>query len=496
MVPWGLRRSCTAAALAGVLVAAGGCFGPARLGPHPVARDTFPSTLPTKSAPPAGPVDGTSQPAADDVYRGYGNPAIDVLHYDLTVDWKPATQTLTGTATLTIRVARPVNEIELDFTDGFTVSEAVLGTAPVQPTRHDHRLVLPSASPLPAETRLTAMVKYRGTPKETPFPGVRSDVAALGAQLTGDGGVYAMQEPYGAFTWFPANDQPSDKALFDVAITAPDGWTGVSSGRFMGTSPAPGGTVTRWHGTEPISTYLIAFAVDRFTRHDVTGPHSLPMTLWVRPSDEPTMLDIASRAPAMIAWLERRFGPYAFSSAGVVVVPDRSAMETQTMVTMGWHLSGWRGESVLLHELAHQWFGDTVTPRTWRDVWLNEGFASYAELLYGVDRGHSDLDRTLRAWWEDDKINRPKYGPPVNYDPQAFAEHNVYFGPALMLHELRRTLGDDRFFAMLHDWVQLHRYSNQDRASFTAWASAYTGRDLAPIIDKWLDSTTTPALPS
>jgi aminopeptidase N len=207
------------------------------------------------------------------------------------------------------------------------------------------------------------------------------------------------------------------------------------------------------------------------------------------------MADLLARTPVMIAWLERRFGPYPFSSAGVVVVPDRSAMETQSMVTMG-PLTGRRGESVLLHELAHQWFGDAVSPRTWRDVWLNEGFATYVEALYGADRGFADLDTTIRAWWEDDKVNRPKYGPPVGYDPHAFAEHNVYFGPALMLHELRRTLGDELFFALAHDWAQQHRYTNQDRASFTAWVERYTGRHLSPVIDKWLDSTTTPALPT
>jgi aminopeptidase N len=157
--------------------------------------------------------------------------------------------------------------------------------------------------------------------------------------------------------------------------------------------------------------------------------------------------------------------------------------------------SGRRGESVLLHELAHQWFGDSVTPRTWRDVWLSEGFATYIETLYGVDRWRASLTDTLRAWWEDDKIDRVRSGPPANYDRLAFAEHNVYFGPALMLHELRRQLGDDRFFAMLHDWAQHHAYTNQDRASFTDWLDRYTGRDLSPVVNKWLDSTTTPAYP-
>src|SRR5262249_25357889 len=155
-----------------------------------------------------------------------------------------------------------------------------------------------------------------------------------------DGTLWSMQEPYGAFSWFPCSDQPSDKALYDVSITTPGGWTGVTSGRFIGSSPAADGSTTaRWQATEPIASYLGARAVARSGRHALPGPRGTPVTLWLRPADEPDMLSLLRQTPDLLGWLERRFGPYPFATAGVVVVDGTSAMETQTMVTIS-HLTG------------------------------------------------------------------------------------------------------------------------------------------------------------
>jgi aminopeptidase N len=277
-----------------------------------------------------------------------------------------------------------------------------------------------------------------------------------------------------------------------VDVTVPEGWAGVSSGRLTGTTPA-GGTVTyHWRETEPIATYLVAFAVGRFDRVDATGPHGIPVTYWVRPADRAATEPTLSRTPELISWLEERLGRYPFATAGVLVVPGETGMETQTMITLG-PLSGRGAVAVLVHELAHQWFGDAVSPRTWRDVWLNEGFATYLQMLYTVDKLGGDREAIVRAWRTDDAKWRAQAGPPGRYDPRQFAAHNVYVGPALMLDEIRRRIGDNRFQSLLRDWVQQHRYTNQDRASFTAWLNGYAGQDLTAVVNAWLDSPTTPA---
>jgi aminopeptidase N len=455
----------------------------------PEREPAFPSALPTRPAPPATALDGASQPVADPVYPEYGNPALDVRHYDLALDWQPGTGTLTGRATLTIAIMAPVSEIALDFARTYQIKSASIDGAAAAPARRDRDgdLVLPAGAPLAVGRVVTTVIEYEGQPRALPFPGVRRDAASIGARSESSGVLFSLQEPYGAHTWFPCSDQPSDKALFDVAITVPPGWAGVSSGRLTGVEA----NTYRWKGTEPNATYVVALAVDRFQRSDATGPHGLPVSYWVPGDLAGRMLPVLRRTPSMIEWLERRFGPYPFATAGVVVVPAPTAMETQSMVTMG-PIAGQAGEGVLLHELAHQWFGDSVTPRTWRDLWLNEGFATYAQLLYEAEHFGRNLQGAMRRLHREDTADRQRAGPPSRYDPKLFGEHNVYFGPALMLHELRLRLGDGAFFALLHDWAQHHRHTNQDRASF----SAFVGRpDLVAIVDKWLDAPTTPALP-
>jgi aminopeptidase N len=484
------RAAVLAAALAAaVCLASAGCTAGDRAEPTGPSADPLPTRAPT--ATPTAPADGTSRPVADPVYPDYGNPKIDVRHYDLDLRWEPATRTLTGSAALTIRAVTELDDVALDFSDALTVDGATVNGTAVRPTRRTGDLVVPTGARVARDTELTVTIRYHGRPEPADFPGTRPDVPAIGAQIADDGAIFAMQEPYGAFTWYPCSDQPSDEARYDIAITAPTGWAGVASGRLVGTAPSASGVTHRYRADQPIATYLVAFAVDRFQRHQDTGPRGLPITYWVRAPDADRMLPTLRQSPAMLEWLERRLGPYPFDSAGVVIVQGQSGMETQTMVTLG-PLTGSNAAPVLLHEYAHHWFGDSVTPRTWADMWLNEGFALYLQMVWTVeDRGGDPAD-TIQQWRELDESERPEAGPPASYRPDRFASRNVYVGPALMLHEIRRRLGDPEFFAMLHDWAQHHPHTNQDRASFTAWLNAYTGQDLTPILNRWLDSPTTP----
>jgi aminopeptidase N len=427
------------------------------------------------------------------VYPQRGDPNIDVAAYRLVMSWSPADRTLTGSTELTVRATRPIAEAHLDLAGNLTVDAVTVDGHAVAAIGRGDKLLVPVGRTLNTDERFTVTVRYHGTPRMVPFPGTRADVDGLGARVGDGGAVWALSEPYGAYTWFACSDQPSDKALLDVDLTVPAGWSGVSSGRLTGETPAAGGARTfHWHQAEPIATYLVGFAADRYDRIDLTGPHGLPVTLWVRPTDRPVMEPLLRQVPDILAWLEARLGPYPFGSAGVVVVPDASGLETQSTVTLG-PIRGREALPVLVHELAHQWFGDTVTPRTWQDLWLSEGFATYVQMLYAVDRLDGDRADTVRAWRDTDAEWRPRAGPPARYDPALFASRNVYSGPALMLEEIRRRVGDARFAALLRDWPQQHRHTNQDRATFTAWLRGAAGADLTGVVDSWLDSRKTPA---
>ena len=455
------------------------------------------SAAPSGAAGPAGPdysawAAGRSTPVADPMYPGYGNPGVDVLHYGLELAWQPQTKTLTGTATLQLRAAADLTEVKLDFSKAYALDGVTLNGTAATGTVADTKLTVPGA--VAKDAFATLVVKYHGTPTTVPMPSHRRDVEPLGLTVTKDNGLWTMQEPYGASTWYPVNDQPSDKALYDIAVTVPDGWSAIASG----TPKGQAGNTFTYTATQPVASYLTTLAVGQYQKETAAGPRGIPLTYWYRPGPDDKALPYLRRSPRYLQWLEQRFGPYPFDSAGVLMVPSASGMETQQMITMGLPDYGSDADfktgfdADLLHEYAHQWFGDAVTPTNWNDLWLNEGWATYAQHLYTNER-----DKVTAKQWEDwargvDARLRKNLGPPGKPRADSFAESNVYMCPALMLHQIHKQIGDTAFFAMAADWAQKHRGTTQDRASFIAFVNQHTGKDFTSLINTWLDSPTTP----
>ena len=465
----------------------------------PDAAPTAPAA--SRSQPPAAAaVDyaawraGESEPVADELYPQRGNAGLDVLHYDLQLAWTPEDKTLEGTATLRIRPVEDAPAITLDFT-GMTVDKVTVDGAAATGTVAREKLTVPRA--VAKDEPLTLVVDYHGTPRTVKMPSRRGDAdEGLGLRATKDGSLWTMQEPWGALTWYPANEHPSDEALYDIAATVPKGWSAVASG-----TPGPVERTTfHYSSRDPVASYLVTLAAGKYRKTTAKGPHGLPLTYWTRPKTDDNLLTVLKESPEAIAFLEQRFGPYPFPTGGVVVVESESGMETQQMITLG----GGDGKkwskdiadshkSTLVHEYAHQWFGDAVTPTTWTDLWLNEGFAMYAQYLWEQKVfGFSDavLEKFLR---EQDAKLRKKSGPPGKPTAGYFAESNVYVCPAAMLKELNDDLGDKEFFALATAWVQEQRNTHQDRAAFIAFVNERTGKDFTQLINTWLDSKTTPA---
>ena len=473
-----------AVAVAVVALATTACEGASRS--DQPSRPSAPNAAPTP-APPSYRA-GRSQPVADPVYPDIGNPALDVLHYGLALRWAPSKALLSGSATLTIRAARDTDQIRLDFARPLRADKVTVDGNAVTATHRGQDLIIPAGRRLARDARVVVAVRYHGRPRALLGPLVRKDINTIGFTVGPDSSVYALQEPYGALTWYPVNDHPSDEALYDIALTVPRGWAGVSSGVLRGTSRSGGSVTYNWHTADPVASYLVALGIDRYRKHTATGPHGIPVTYWVRPQDSARALPVLRKTPRMLAWLEKRFGRYPFASTGVFTIQPDTGMETQTMVTLGRNIP----EEDLLHELAHQWFGDSVGPRTWREIWLNEGFATYVQLLYEADVLGRPQDRTLALWRQVDGLLRRRHGPPGQYKRDHFASGNVYYPPALMLHEIRKQIGDRKFFALLRAWVQQHHNVEADRALFTSWLKRYTGRNLTPLVNRWLDAPTTP----
>ena len=450
--------------------------------------------LPLAGPAAAAPYDrGISRPVEDSYYPAKGDPGIDTLHYDLDLTWLKKQRRLSGTADIRFRATRADTDFQLDLSSAMHVRKVSVNGVPAA---FDHRgKTLVVNRPVVRNQRYTATVVYRGTPRPTRGPASRSDVAKAGMRVTKGGQLWTMQEPFGAFTWYPSNDQPSDKALYDVRVNVPGSWVGVSTGQLTHRRTTGGRTVTRWTNKHPMASYLMTLAVGPYRLHRQTGPHGLPLTYWV-PRSRPELLKPLLRTPAAMRWLEQRLGRYPFDRAGVVVTPSDSAMETQTLVTFGaknYRYGNRYVRQTVVHEMAHQWYGDTVTPRDWRDLWINEGMATYQDTRWAVDQGWTTWRHWQRQWTRDDKLWRDIYGPPGAYHRHEFGSINVYYCTALMWDRLRTKVGTAQFNRLVRAWPLRHRDTNQSRANMVHWFEKRTGRELSGFFHKWLTSKKSPA---
>ena len=494
--PGGLRaRLATASALLLLAGCSSGSEAPDELAtPSPTSTASEDGAVAATSPPPTTePVEqdldlAVSTPVEDSVYPDVGDPRVDALHYDLDLTWDPDAERLTGEAVLTFRATRRAPRFQLDLGRPLTVGEVSLDGRSVGFARRGKDLVVRAA--LVADRRYELSVDYVGTPEPAPAPTTRQDFSTTGFTVAGTGEVWTMQEPYGAYTWYPVNDHPSAKALYDVTVHAPAPWTGVANGHLTGLSTEDDVTTTSWQLTEPASSYLVTLAIGDYAHSSNTTAAGLRVDYWT-PRGMVQHLDQVQTAAATVDWIESRLGPYPFDSLGLVVTDSRSAMETQTMVTLGnneYVLS----PQVIAHELIHQWYGDQVSPSDWRDVWLNEGMTMLMQWTYEDEHDIRPLRESLRSARASDQDLRDQYGPPGDYDPKQFGGSNIYYVPGLMWSELRTELGDDEFYRIARSWLTENDNSSVTREQLYDHWESETGRELSAFFDAWITGRRTP----
>jgi aminopeptidase N len=432
----------------------------------------------------------------DPYYPDYGNGGYDVSHYDLGLKYQPATDTLQGTARITARATQDLTRFDLDFLLD-TRAVTVNGRKAAFATSGAHELVITPARTLRKGAPIDMTVSYSGVPSTKKYNGY------VGWARTPDGAV-AAQEPESAWWWFPSNDHPLDKATYDIAITVPEGLQTISNGVPRGSRTTGGWTTYEWHEARPQATYLTTLAMGKFEIHQGRAKSGLPVITAYSPDVDPTLLKAAKASvettPEVIDWETELFGPYPFTSIGGYVpnVTSHFSLEEQTRVfySPAAFSTGVR-PYLIVHENAHQWFGDSVSLSTWRDIWLNEGFATYAEWLWSEKTGQGTAaevaKKTYDSYPADDPFWQVKAGDPGPGENQF--DDAVYDRGAMTLQALRATVGDAKFFTILRAWAALHRYGNATTAQFEALSEKISGKDLGSLFTTWLYTTGRPAAP-
>jgi aminopeptidase N len=437
-------------------------------------------------------------PGAGDAYfPGLGNGGYDVGHYDLVLAVDEKANHLDGIATITAVATQSLSSFDLDLTGLDVASVTVDGTAATI-VRHNRELIVTPAQPLANGASFTTVVNYSGAPEPR---STKAIPIAVGWIATGDGS-FVLSEPDGASTWFPGNDHPRDKASFTFHITAADPATAVANGILVSKVPDDAGQTTwTWDEKAPMATYLAQVAVGDYVLTTETAPNGVI----IRNAFPTALNDMATfdfaRTPEMIDVFAAKFGPYPFDTYGALVVTEHTgfALETQTLSLFDVEFVDGRRtqEEIVAHELAHQWFGDDVSLSTWQDIWLNEGFATFAQWVWREHVTGEPIAHSAGAMYAHDSARPESLEPPPGAPgvDQMFGA-TVYDRGALALEALRRTIGDEAFYATLQTYVSRFAGGNATTADFESVATEVSGRDVHDLLDSWLYRDPIPALPS
>ncbi len=407
----------------------------------------------------------------------------DALYYDLDLTMDPVITDVSGTVTLRATpTAASITSIDLDLLNNFTVSAVrVDGGAAVFSHAGNLISVTLGGSFAPGDT-FTVEVDYSGTPNEA--------YGAFGFDsFSGSPMIWSLSEPYGARSWWPCKDLPEDKPdSVDIRIRVPSNLIVASNGTLRDTTIAAGWTTYNWHENYPIATYLVSVAIHPYSIltdwYNYSPTDSMPIQHYIFPGHVGSVGPQVSMTAEMIEHFSSLFGEYPFvdEKYGHAEFLWGGGMEHQTISSMGFF-----GESIVAHELAHQWWGDKITCNTFNHIWLNEGFATYSEALW-------DDYKYGRAAYKQTMRNAAYYGPGTIYveDPNDFNEifdSNLSYNKASwVLHMLRHIVDDTMFFDILQAYYADPgvEYGTATTEQFRTICETVSGMDFEAFFDQWI----------
>jgi aminopeptidase N len=446
-----------------------------------------------------GDPDAGATGVGDAYFPHAGNSGYDVASYELSLVVDPALDDIEGVVGILSQATQDLRSFSLDLM-GLKVGGVTVNGTEAEYRREGQELIISCPEPLGEGETFSTEVRYSGTPEAMKD----AESFAIGWQHVGDV-IYTLDEPQGAATWFPVNDHPSDKATYLFRITVPKPYVAAANGVLVDTVAERADRTFVWEMKQPLASYLATVSVGEYTLEESAAGNGVPIRDYFAPELAKEAETAFARTGEMLAYYSELFGPYPFDAYGVLVpdVETGAAMENQTLSLFGSDLLKNRmsdpvaGPMYLSHELAHQWFGDSVTVGLWKDIWLNEGFATYASWLWlEHDQGPETLTTMVRQ--SLDMLGGDTEPPGDPGVDELFGE-SVYQRGALALHALRLTVGDEVFFRILREWVSRYQYKNASTEDFVALAQEVArgvpAADLAELFDAWLYDDKVPDLP-
>ncbi|WP_328408889.1 M1 family metallopeptidase [Nocardia sp. NBC_00403] len=439
--------------------------------------------LVTVASAPANADPLTGAPGLGDPYYPMdGNGGYDARHYDVTLDYDPPSRQLTATTRIDAIATQPLRVFNLDF-DGPDVRMVSVNNLPAAFDRNgEHELTVTPLLPLLPGLPFTVTVDYAGP---------AADVEAEGWTVAPSGGAFVAGEPHSAATWYPLNDTPLDKATFALHATVPAEWEVISNGvRTQNAVTGANRTVT-WESHQPVLGYLTTVAIDRFTYLEQRRANGTPLLSAFAPDAQDSRAT-EERLPEILDFIESVYGPYPFEAAGGIYVDTELgfSLETQTRPIY----APWTDLQTVVHEIAHQWWGDSVSVRQWSDICLNECFASYtADYLWPERMEGADVDADYRDTIQKYRDVQEFWDIPLANPGVGNEFTSVYYRGPLFLHALRKQLGDDIFFAAVREFNVAHAYGNASMSDFRTFVQSKSRTDLTGFFGSWLDQAAMPA---
>ncbi|MBO1331521.1 M1 family metallopeptidase [Streptomyces sp. VRA16 Mangrove soil] len=456
-------------------------------GPAAVSRAADTADTPSPGAPGLG----------DPLFPLDGNGGYTVRHYTLDFDWQAPRTPFAASTTIRATATQALSRFNLDFAGNELHTVTVDGRA-AQTSRDGDELIVTPKSPIPKGSSFTVKVGYTADPTQVRH---RDDAIEDYGWIPTPDGTVLYPQPNGAKMIFPSDDHPSRRAPITFRVTTPGDLTAVANGRLVDRTAQPGGRV-RWtyDSEQPVATQLAQLAIGKFRLIDSKGPGGLPLRDVV-PDDlvAPTK-QYRDLTPDHLAWLEQKLGPYPFNRYGVLVGDTDLgvALETQTLSLLPKaDLLGTKvdAERNMVHELVHQWLGDSVGIARWSDLWLSEGHARFYERMYSEEHGGDSFEAAMKTAYENHDQWRHDYGAPAEPTEPNLFKRMRYDGSALVLYALREEVGAGTFQKIERAWIGRYSGRTASTADYIAVASRVAGRDLSGFLRPWLYGGSTPAMP-